>query len=790
MELLHNPFLVLGANEFSSREEILSLSELQSLSLAEEECNEARLTLLNPRRRLEAEVGWIFALPASQRPYVIATPSLELSNSLQAQASKITEFLAAAVQWKQEHTSQALVSRETTGKTLQGQLAKVIHVTSEISKLESKLQHLDDLEETSLHEDEWGDTAHTFQDKRRELLKARAKLNDYPLFVAGTSYTWKDVEHQNADPASQKIKALGQQLLVQLSQVETGLAALSKINLLTLMLECTEVYPIDLSPDWSQALLATKPSLQSASSSELRDSFDAFGKLDELDTGSEPASVSERADYVLQLSVALEQLTLPKIMTVINQARKQAGFNLIIDLAALEEVIEERQHQVIHAVISKLSKLSYIELAQYLTQLILAVKQYDPELARNSRLLRALIELYAMQSQELFAHQRSWRALPEQLGFGHTEESLYRLELPFIRLRLSWWLDYEPWQIDGALQEVYNTSLAWINRLRPLIVWYDLTEQSLEQIESLLVLEKLWASLTGLWSDRSVVFYRAQDAMRFGLVLLKDCGSLAEDFQSRVHKVLSESGPWINGMLRKGKSLVTCEVLTDLSGCLNSNQSSTEALHSSQTNALHSNYVSVSSLQRYEVTLYENVLQIDKLKVPLGNVAVMHYDSIEDLELIVLKDHMGTELIVLGFEQHQDFLMFVQSLALRLCVCKFGFKYLLHRALKREIHLGRLRIRQDDEAVIYNLSDLETEQICNLKTGQLFAQDAVTLGYRRKRGDDWTDAENQPLEFKVATFREFDNLPIFLAYLQGYLPFGSNLSEKLIGLLNRVAEED
>lgn len=332
--------------------------------------------------------------------------------------------------------------------------------------------------------------------------------------------------------------------------------------------------------------------------------------------------------------------------------------------------------------------------------------------------------------------------------------------------------------------------MAWINRLRPLIVWYDLTEQSLEQIESLMVLEKLWASLTGLWSDRSVVFYRAQDAMRFGLALLKDCGSLAEDFQFRVHKVLSESGPWINGMLRKGKSLVTCEVLTDLSGYLNSNQSSAEAFHSSQTNALHSNYVSVSSLQRYEVTLYENVLQIDKLKVPLGNVAVMHYDSIEDLELIVLKDHMGTDLIVLGFEQHQDFLMFVQSLALRLCVCKFGFKYLLHRALKREIHLGRLRIRQDDEAVIYNLSDLETEQICNLKTGQLFAQDAVTLGYRRKRGEEWTDADNQPLEFKVATFRKFDNLPIFLAYLQGYLPFGSKVSEKLIGLLNRVAEED
>ncbi len=59
MELLKNPFFVLGATMRDDRRRIMELAEEKSLLSDESSVRDARATLTNPRRRLAAEVGWL-----------------------------------------------------------------------------------------------------------------------------------------------------------------------------------------------------------------------------------------------------------------------------------------------------------------------------------------------------------------------------------------------------------------------------------------------------------------------------------------------------------------------------------------------------------------------------------------------------------------------------------------------------------------------------------------------------------------------------------------------------------
>ena len=59
MDLLKNPFHILGATTRDDRHSIMELAEERSLLSDADACMEARSILINPRRRIAAEVAWL-----------------------------------------------------------------------------------------------------------------------------------------------------------------------------------------------------------------------------------------------------------------------------------------------------------------------------------------------------------------------------------------------------------------------------------------------------------------------------------------------------------------------------------------------------------------------------------------------------------------------------------------------------------------------------------------------------------------------------------------------------------
>lgn len=59
MDLLKNPFHILGATTRDNKHSIMELAEERSLLSDADECMEARSILINPRRRISAEVAWL-----------------------------------------------------------------------------------------------------------------------------------------------------------------------------------------------------------------------------------------------------------------------------------------------------------------------------------------------------------------------------------------------------------------------------------------------------------------------------------------------------------------------------------------------------------------------------------------------------------------------------------------------------------------------------------------------------------------------------------------------------------
>ena len=62
MDILKNPFHILGATTRDNRHSIMELAEERSLLSDADECMEARSTLIHPRRRISAEVAWLIGV--------------------------------------------------------------------------------------------------------------------------------------------------------------------------------------------------------------------------------------------------------------------------------------------------------------------------------------------------------------------------------------------------------------------------------------------------------------------------------------------------------------------------------------------------------------------------------------------------------------------------------------------------------------------------------------------------------------------------------------------------------
>lgn len=73
MELVKNPFFILGAIAQDGRQRILELEEEKALSSDEAVAREAAATLVNPRRRLAAELAWLLGLQANQVAEILST---------------------------------------------------------------------------------------------------------------------------------------------------------------------------------------------------------------------------------------------------------------------------------------------------------------------------------------------------------------------------------------------------------------------------------------------------------------------------------------------------------------------------------------------------------------------------------------------------------------------------------------------------------------------------------------------------------------------------------------------
>lgn len=71
MNLLENPFCLLGASAGDDRRRILELAEERSLSMDGAECAKARSDLTNPRNRIAAEMAWLPGTPSSVVPELI-----------------------------------------------------------------------------------------------------------------------------------------------------------------------------------------------------------------------------------------------------------------------------------------------------------------------------------------------------------------------------------------------------------------------------------------------------------------------------------------------------------------------------------------------------------------------------------------------------------------------------------------------------------------------------------------------------------------------------------------------
>src|SRR4051812_30968366 len=104
MNLLENPFHILGASPRDDRRRLLELAEERSLSQDPAVCAQARADLANPRNRLAAEVAWLPGLSpvhASEAVVSVQHAAAALRKVESLPALSRANLLAAALQgWK------------------------------------------------------------------------------------------------------------------------------------------------------------------------------------------------------------------------------------------------------------------------------------------------------------------------------------------------------------------------------------------------------------------------------------------------------------------------------------------------------------------------------------------------------------------------------------------------------------------------------------------------------------------------------------------------------------------
>lgn len=82
MNLLDNPFNILNVSPRDNRDIIVSSAELKSLTEDENICIKSRSELINPRRRLRAEIGWLPGLAPTRVSVLISDLNLDASRLL------------------------------------------------------------------------------------------------------------------------------------------------------------------------------------------------------------------------------------------------------------------------------------------------------------------------------------------------------------------------------------------------------------------------------------------------------------------------------------------------------------------------------------------------------------------------------------------------------------------------------------------------------------------------------------------------------------------------------------
>lgn len=603
MNLLSNPFGLLGANEFSKRSEVMELVDLMSLSLDEQECNEARLTLFTPSKRLEAEVGWIYTFYASSTKSTNGSrhPSANTSTNSAAEPfikadeleqdqvqnllHKISEFIDLARTWQQSYNIPSYTALCSTKSALSNQIVRIS-------------QYLENDEEDT-------------------------EKCTFDLFPPCCSYPYQVVDLQN-EPLSQQLQVLGWEIFEHLSKVKDHWAELSKINLLSLMLECSLVYPVDFVP-----------------------------------------SVKSR-DIVFELMRAFEALEISQVLQVINRARQIAGITLLSDESLLQDALNERRFQVIHLVNAKLSQLSHVEQAQYLSHLIFLINRNNLGELVNSTLLSELLKLYTMQCNEFFKLALTLQTSRDFARVGEIRcyqnnslwgmlfsRKLYACEQPFMALRLAWWLDFDLPQVKSALDEVCRISLAWLARLQPVIDWTLLNKQDVEEIESLAVLYNMWEMLLSDIYHASCVYPYVQELCDFGLQLFARCGSYKSKFEGRLSFIAFNCPLLKFGKQHRGDLLLQAKALDP--GNLQ---------------------------QKTDVEVYSHMLIAGSYQVSLSDVALMHYEYRYNCETLVLKDKQLHELIALPFKKHNEFKKVVDIVAQRLLAIRFLLKLRVLRFFK------------------------------------------------------------------------------------------------------------
>ena len=94
-----NPFAVLGVTTRDDRTRIMEAAEERSLELDAEACSQARATLTNPRKRLEAEFGWFPGTSPRLAEQAISTPVTGIGQLPLAGIAKANALTIAGDRW-------------------------------------------------------------------------------------------------------------------------------------------------------------------------------------------------------------------------------------------------------------------------------------------------------------------------------------------------------------------------------------------------------------------------------------------------------------------------------------------------------------------------------------------------------------------------------------------------------------------------------------------------------------------------------------------------------------------